>query len=284
MIDPASDFHQIPRWAEDIEETAIVALWDLYECLGMPFGLKGAPFTCQRAVNAVINDAKFNFALAYVDDCVVNSKTFDEHIAQLETIFQWFKDDDLKFKPRKCFFFRSQIIYLGHIVTRHGVPPDPTKVATVLQFPLPTNVKKLQSVLALTSYFRKFISDCIMLATPLRELVKDAPFTWIDIRFSAFSDVKNSLCNEPTLTLFSGNLSFDIQVQRDASMSGLGTMLPQEDEEKNLRPVVYLIRGGDLNCTLTEVEALAIKWSIEGLHPYLVSRQLHVVADHHILC
>lgn len=121
VMDLASGFHQIPMKPEDVEKTAFITPWGLYEYLRMPFGLKGAPFSCQRAVDAVIDDAKFQYALVYMDDCVVYSKTFEDHLEHLTTIFQRFRDADLKFKPQKCFFFCSQISYLGHVVTGCGV-------------------------------------------------------------------------------------------------------------------------------------------------------------------
>ncbi|XP_064472746.1 uncharacterized protein LOC135387510 [Ornithodoros turicata] len=127
VMDLAPGFHQIPMKEEDIEKIAFVTPWGLYEYLRMPFGLKGAPFTCQREVDAVIDDAKLNYALVYMDDCVVYGNTFDEHLDHLTTILQRFKGADLKLKTQKCSFFSTKISYLGHVVTRHCVSPDPAK-------------------------------------------------------------------------------------------------------------------------------------------------------------
>lgn len=116
---------------------------------------------------------------------------------------------------------------------------------------------------------------------------KGAPFVWTDAHSAAFADLKEALCSEPTLKLFSDDPTFGIQVHTDASRSGLGAVLLQEDEDKNYRPVVYLsraLKGAEENYTSTELEALAVKWSLEQLRPYLVGRKFHVVTDHHALC
>lgn len=288
VMDLASGFHQIPMKEEDIEKTAFVAPWGLYEYLRMPFGLKGAPFTCQRAVDAVINDAKYDYALVYMDDCVVYSKTFHEHLDHLKTIFARFREADLKFKPQKCFFFCAEITYLGHVITTHGVSPDPAKIAAVQDFQPPTNGKELQSFLGLTSYFRKFIPRYSALAAPLRALLKkDTPFLWTEEHATAFFDLKEVLCGQPVLKLFSEDPSFAVQVHTDASRLGLGAVLLQADEEENFRPVVYLsraLKGAEANYTSTELEALAVKWSLDQLRPYLIGRKFSVVTDHHALC
>lgn len=138
-------------------------------------------------------------SLVYMEDRVVYGRTFDEHTAHLKTILRQFSDTDLEFKPQKCSFFCSQITYLGHIVTRHSISPDPAKVAAVQWFCLPTSVEELQSFLGPTLWFRKFAPNCSMLVAALKELMKkDAPFTWIGAHFSPFSNLKHSLCNEPT--------------------------------------------------------------------------------------
>lgn len=138
----------------------------------MPFGLKGALFTCQRAVDTIIENAKYDHVLVYMDAFVAYSKTFDEHVTHMQNIFSRFHEANLMFKPQKCFFFCTSVKYLGHIVTRHGVSPDPSKLAAVHRFPAPRNIQEFRSFMGLTSYFRKFIPNYSVLAAPLRELLK----------------------------------------------------------------------------------------------------------------
>lgn len=104
-LDLLSGFYQIEVEPGDTAKTAFVTQWGLYEFLRMPFGLKGAPATCQRTVDAIIGDLKYRNALVYMDDCIVYSTTFQEHLRQLGNIFARFEAANLKFKPQKCHFF-----------------------------------------------------------------------------------------------------------------------------------------------------------------------------------
>ncbi|XP_064464406.1 uncharacterized protein K02A2.6-like, partial [Ornithodoros turicata] len=93
-----------------------------------------------------------------MDDCVVYSKTFEDHVSDLQEVFTRFAETNLKFKPKKCFFCGA-VTYLGHIVSDQGISPDPEKMAAVSKFPTPRNLTELQSFLGLTSYFQKFIPN-----------------------------------------------------------------------------------------------------------------------------
>lgn len=288
VMDLVSGFYQIAMHPDDIQKTAFVTPWGLYEFLRMPFGLKGAPFTCQRTVDTIIDGVKYDNALVYMDDCVVFSRTFEEHVSHLESIFKRFEKAGLKFKPHKCFFFCTAINYLGHVVTKDGVSPDPSKLAAVQMFRPPQNVHELQSFIGLTSYFRKFIPNYSVIAAPLRSLLKkNSTFSWEEDQRVAFEALKRALCQPPVLKLFSEKPEFGVQVHTDASRLGLGGLLLQEDEERRYRPVLYLsrsLKGAELNYSSTELEALAVKWALEELRPYLIGRKFQVVSDHHALC
>lgn len=288
VMDLVSGFYQIAMHPDDIQKTAFVTPWGLYEFLRMPFGLKGAPFTCQRAVDTIIDGIKYDNALVYMDDCVVFSQTFEDHVSHLRDIFARFQKAALKFKPQKCFFFCTAINYLGHVVTKDGVSPDPSKLAAVQRFRPPRTVQELQSFMGLTSYFRKFIPNYSVTAAPLRSLLKkNSAFSWEEDQQVAFETLKCALCQPPVLKLFSERTEFRVQVHTDASRLGLGGLLLQEDEERRYRPVLYLsraLKGAEVNYSSTELEALAVKWALEQLRPYLIGRKFQVVSDHHALC
>lgn len=287
-LDLVSGFHQIQMNPNDVAKTAFITQWGLYEYQRMPFGLKGAPATCQRVVDNIIAGIKYKTALVYMDDCVVFSKTFADHVFDLEEVFTRFAEANLKFKPKKCFFFGSAVAYLGHVVTEDGISPDPEKMEAVARFPAPRNLPELQSFLGLTSYFRKFIPNYSITAAPLRKLLKkDTPFHWDAEQEEAFQALKTALCEPPVLKHFSDDARYRIQVHTDASRLGLGAILVQEDCLGDFRPVVYLsrsLRPAEENYTSTELEALAVKWALEQLRPYLMGRNFQVVTDHHALC
>ena len=111
-------------------------------------------------------------ALIYLDDILVYSKTEEEHYELLERVLQRLKEADLKAKLSKCHFFKDELNYLGHVVSRHGIKPDRTKVEAVENWPTPRSVHDVRSFLGLANYFRKFIQGYALLARPLTDLLK----------------------------------------------------------------------------------------------------------------
>lgn len=218
----------------------------------MPFGLKVSPATCQRTVDNVIAGIKCRSALFYMDDCVVYSKTFEEHIADLGDIFRRFSEASFKPKPQKCLLFCLAVAYLDHIVSEEG------------------------------------IYNHSIIAAPLRKLLKtDTSFQWNLEQEEAFEAVKSALCEPPLLKHFLEGEQLAIQVHTDASRLGLGAILVRENPCGEYPPVVYLsspLRPAEENYRSTELEALAVKWAQGQLRPYLMGRNFQVVTDHHALC
>ena len=123
----------------------------------MPFGLTNAPGTFQRLMNKIMKPVLYESALVYLDDIIVFSKTLEDHIRHLETVFKILAEAGLKLKLKKCDFFKESINYLGHIVSREGVMPNSAKIDAIASYPEPTNSKELRSFLGLASYYRKFV-------------------------------------------------------------------------------------------------------------------------------
>ena len=154
----------------------------------MPFGLKGAPATFQHLMDKVLQGLG-SFAAAYLDDVIIHSNTWSEHLSHLEQVFdriQWAK---LTVKKRKCQFAMQKCSYLGHIVGSGQVQPDPVKVEAVKTFSIPTCKKEVRVFLGLTGYYRKFIKNYSSLTAPLSDLTrKNVPnkIPWSDDCDKAF--------------------------------------------------------------------------------------------------
>jgi len=108
----------------------------------------------------------------YLDDVIIFGETLQEHHTRLCEVFQKLRQFNLRIEPDKCEFFKTELNYLGHVVTSEGVKPDPEKVKAIKNFPIPKNTTDVKSFLGLKGYYRKFIPQFSKTVTPLTELLK----------------------------------------------------------------------------------------------------------------
>jgi hypothetical protein len=179
-LDCASGFHQIPKKQEDRCKTAFSTPTGHFEYLRMPFGLKAAPATFQRMMNSVLRDLIGDRCFVYMDDVLILGETLLEHHAKLREIFEQFRKFNIKIEPDKCEFFRPEFTYLGHVISKDGVKPDPKKIEAVVRFPVPEKEKDVKAFLGLTGYYRKFIPHFSTIAKHLTTLLtKVVSWKWI---------------------------------------------------------------------------------------------------------
>ena len=136
----------------------------------MPFGLTNAPATFQRLMECVLAGISGEQCLTYLDDIIVFSATFQEHIQRLEAVFGHLKAANLKLRPEKCHFAKQS--YLGHIISSEGIRPDPGKVLAISNLAPPADVKQLKQFLGLSNYYRKYIQRYAAIAEPLYKLLR----------------------------------------------------------------------------------------------------------------
>jgi hypothetical protein len=162
--------------------------------------------------------------LIFLDDILIFSKTFDEHITRLEAVFARLAQHNLKLKPNKCEFLKTSVSYLGHVISKEGVETDPEKVSSVKSWPTPKNVKELRQFLGFVGYYRRFIKDFSKIVNPLTSLLqgqmteptpkakkrkmKSVPWSWGKEQQDAFDTVKLSLVKPPVLAYADYNLPF----------------------------------------------------------------------------
>ncbi|XP_073152641.1 uncharacterized protein [Henckelia pumila] len=163
--------------------------------------------------------------------CPVNVKpyshTFEDHLYHLELVLHCLRKHSFYANRSKCSFGTTSINYLGHIVSATGVEPDPSKIEAITSWPLPTTLKALRGFLGLTGFYRKFVQSYAHIATPLTDLLKKDKYFWSPEVQSAFETLKSALTQTPILAL--PNFSVPFQIQTDASGTGLGAVLLQEN-------------------------------------------------------
>ena len=172
----------------------------LWQFKVMPFGLCNAPATFERLMEQALSGLDLSVVLVYLDDILVHSNTFVQHLRHLRLVLERIRHAGLKLSPKKCRLFQRQVRYLGHVIGREGVSLDPEKVKCVLSWPVPTTVKQVRSFLGLCSYYRRFVRGFADIAGPLHRLTeKQQPFLWTEEADMAFKKLKQMLTSAPVL-------------------------------------------------------------------------------------
>ena len=283
-LDLLSGYWQLEMDPSSREKTAFTTHCGLFEFLVMPFGLTNAPSTVQRVMECVLQGLNWKICLVYLDDVIIFSPSFDSHLEHLPLVFQRFREANIKLKPSKCRFAHTKVNYLGHVVSREGVSPDPAKIKAVEEFPVPKKVRDVRAFLGLSGYYRKFVRDFSLIAAPLHDLTKkNVPFAWTDACQASFLQLKEALLTAPILAFPDFHLRFHLYV--DASNEGIGMILGQIQNNKEV-VIAYAgrkLNPAERNYSATEREALAVVAGIKYFQPYLHGRPFTVHSDHHAL-
>jgi RNase H-like domain found in reverse transcriptase/Reverse transcriptase (RNA-dependent DNA polymerase) len=213
--------------------------------------------------------------IVFFDDILVYSKCLDTHEVHLNQVLQILSENQLFVKESKCAFGVNEIEYLGHIISRNGVATDPQKVAAMLKWPKPRNIKELRGFLGLTGYYRRFVRHYGIIARPLTDLLKKNNFKWGEEAQQAFETLKTALSTTPVLKL--PNFQQAFVVETDASHDGIGAVLMQEH-----RPVAYLSKKlGVKNQSLStyENELLALYTAVTKWRHYLLGAEFIIKID-----
>lgn len=299
-LDLTSGYWQVEVAEHDKHKTAFSTPMGLYEANRMPFGLQNAPSTFQRLMTFCFGDLNFESLLIYLDDIIIFSRTFEEHLERLKLVFDRLRKHGLKLKPQKCNLLRKQVQYLGHVVSSEGIQTDPEKTSKVREWKRPSNVKEVLRFLGFSGYYRRFIKGYATLAAPLYRLtsgdpkrkkrgVKESsvpakPFEWTNECEAAFEALKDSLTTAPVLCY--PNYSLPFLLQTDASRDGLGAVLAQVLDGAE-RVIAYASRGlspPETRYPAHKLEFLALKWAVtDKFYDHLYGHKFSVQTDNNPL-
>lgn len=282
-LDINSAFWSVPVKEEDKEKLAFVTEDGHYQWKVLPFGYRNSPLIFQRILSRIIKSRSLNrFAMNYMDDIIIFSKSFEEHLDHLKQFFKAVEEERFKLKLSKCDFAKKSVRYLGHIIAKNKIQPLNDGLLAIKEFPIPSNRKQVRQFLGKVNYYHKFIPNCAERLEPLHHLLrKDTSFVWSENCTKAFEDLKHVLCSAPVLQIFDSNK--DIVICTDASKMGVAAIMKQEDKEGILHPVAYFskkLTPGQIKKDAIYIECLAIKQAIVFWQHQLLGRHFIVLTDH----
>ena len=279
-LDLRSGFWNIPLAERDKEKTAFVCHKGIFEHNVMPFGLNNSPSVFQSLMNIVLKGLE-NFAVAYLDDILIFSRTPQEHMKHLQIVFDRLRAHDLKLKISKCSFLQNETSYLGFRITPAGIQPDENKVKAIRHMPPPKTVREARSFLGLISFYRRFVPNFSKIAEPIIDLTKKySRFKWTNECQSSFEYLKDSLTVVPLLGYPDPDLPYILYT--DASDTCIGACLVQVHNDQEV-PVYFLshkLSKSAQKWSVVEKEAFAINYSLQKLHFYLHGANFIIRTDH----
>ena len=282
-FDMLKGYWQVPLTRRAPEISAFVSPSGLYQYKVMPFGMKNAPATFQRMVNKLDIDG----CEGYIDDVVIFSDNWSDHIRQIKRFFQIMREAKLTINLMKSEFGKATVKYLGHIVGQGQVRPLDAKIQTIVKFPVPTSRKELARFLGMAGYYRNFCLNFSEIAAPLTNLLsKKVKFVWTDDCQLAFDKVKLLLQKSPVLKSPDYEKPFKLII--DSSDVGTGSVLVQEASDGLDHPVSYFSKKFlkyQKNYSVVEKETLGLVLALEHFEVYLGSTpfKIKVYTDHNPL-
>jgi hypothetical protein len=282
-LDLRSSYHQILVDEKDRDKTAWICKFGQYRYCRMPFGMYNSGATFQRLIDLVLSGISYISCLSYVDDIIVFSKSFDEHLDRLSAVLQRISDANLTCRPDKCVFMRSSVEFLGHVASADGVAIVPSSVEAVASWPRPKCVREVREILGLMSYYRKHIKGFADLARPMTDLLKGdniRKFQWNVDADDSFERLKSALVTAPILAM--PNDMDEFVLDTDASLCAIGAVLGQRQNGVE-RVIAYgsrRLKNAESNYCTTRRELLAIVHFIRYFRCYLLGRRFVVRTDH----
>ena len=246
----------------------------------MPFGLCNAPATFERLMERVLGQLQWQICLCYIDDVLVYSRTPSEHLARLELVFDRLRTAHLRLKAKKCQFFRPEVVFLGHVVSRNGISTDPEKIDKVLNCPDPQNLHEVRSLVGFLSYYRKFVPNFATIARPMVRLTeKDVQFKWGVEQHESFKELKRLLTTAPVLAYPVSEGEFLLDT--DASDVGIGAVLSQiqDGAERVVAYGSHMLSKAEKNYCVTRREMLAVVHFTDKYRHFLIGRHFTVRTD-----
>ena len=280
-LDMNSGYWQVEVDGSDREKTAFNSRRGLFEFTVMPFGLCNAPATFERLMETVLAGLHWQICLIYLDDVIVTGKTFENMLENLSKVLDRFEESGLKLKARKCHLFRTEVEFLGHVISAEGIRTDPKKTESIRNWPTPSCVKEVRSFLGLCSYYRRFIYQFSDIAKPLHALTEQQQtFIWSEECMNAFDTLKRKLTESPILA--HPDFEKEFILDTDASDVAIAAVLSQviEGREHVIAYASRTLNKHERQYCVTRKELLAVVNYVKYFRHYLYGKKFTLRTDH----
>ena len=284
-LDAASAYWAVNLKEEDREKTAFSVPNGKFEFNVMAFGLRNAGPTYQRMIDICLSGLPTDRLAAYLDDIVIFSKSWEEHISDVDMVLRRFSEANISLRPDKCVFGSDEIDFLGYHINENGITPRKELVDSIIDFKQPKSKKEIKRFLGTVGFYHNFIEKFSDISYPLRHLTKDeVPFEWTPACSEAFELLKNRISTKPILAFPITNKPIIVEV--DASGEAIGGVLTQEQQDGTIKPVAYY------SCAMSKQEqkwdtfskeAYALVVALRKWHTYLYGNKFTVKSDHNPL-
>jgi hypothetical protein len=278
MLDGFFGYNRVLVNKQDRYKTAFITPWGTYSYIHMPFELMNVGATFQRAIDFDFSDYLFKFIVVYQNDLTVYSKNRNDHVNHLRKVFDRCRSLGISLNPKKPILGVFERKLPRHIVSKEGVRIDPERVKDIMEIPLPSSRKGIQSFFGRINFVRRFVPNIAEMAKPTSDMLKkDDDLKWSDEAKKAFNDIKQALCQSHVL--ISPGYAKDIQIFSFASDSTMVVVLLQKNEDGLEQPVDFMSKAlprAELDYKSMEKQAYALVKGLAHFRPYF--QNSHIIA------
>ena len=280
-IDLAQAFLQLPIHPDSRKYLVINTPEGLFQFNYLPFGLTASPGKFQSYMCKILDNIPG--VIIYQDDLLLMSPDCETHNKLLKTVLTKLKKAGLRLNFDKCTFFTDKVDYLGYVFDANGVHPNPNKLTAILEAPVPSNTKQVQSFVGLANFYSRFIPNFAHYMSPLYALLqKNAKFSWTSEHQQAFDRINQLFLDKNILCDF--NTSFETSIETDSSSYGVGCVLLQRPHKNACwSPVQFASRtlnSAECNYSQIEREALSVMFALDKFREFLLGSHFTLYNDH----
>jgi transposase InsO family protein len=281
-LDLLMGYHQVEVEPKDRFKTAFLTHRGLYIYNVMPFGLCNAPATFQRLMERIFGTLIGRGILVYLDDVLIYAETPEQLLEILDKVLKLLARAGLKCKGSKCSLFTEKVHYLGHVVSKNGIKPEPTKLDKIRLWPKPEKGTGLASFLGLCNYYRDLIPSFAHISDPLYKVSRSEYIEWTSALEASFDNLKEQLCQPRIVRMPDPQRDFILET--DGSRIAVGAVLKQKFEDTGLEhPVGFFSRalsGSERNYVAYELEMYAVVRAVEHFRMFLLGKEFLLRTDH----